>query len=74
MTPWITYYRVARQVVDRGRGGWSALTPAERSELSQILRDSRGRPGNVPQAARARARTLVVKAGKGAARRPPKRH
>ena len=72
VTPWITYYRVARQVLDRGRGGWNALTATERRDLTRILRDSRGRPAAVSPADRARLRAIVTKAGKGVAKRPRK--
>ena len=68
VTPWVAYYKVARQVMDHAVGGWSALTSHERSDLVRIIKDSHGRPGAVSAADRERIRRLVVKAGKGAAR------
>lgn len=68
VTPWIAYYKIARQVADRARGGWSALTPRERSDLARILKESRGRPTAVSAVDRDRIRRIVVKAGQGVAR------
>jgi hypothetical protein len=65
--PWLTYYEIARTVVVRARGGWNALTPAERQRLQAIIRESHGRPGAVPADQRREVRRLVAKALKGIA-------
>ena len=65
--PWLTYYEVARTIALRARGGWNALTPAERRRLQAIVRDSGGRPAAVPAEQRRELRRLVTKALRGMA-------
>ncbi len=71
--PWLTALGVARQIVERGHSGWSALTPNERSELTRLVRLSRGRPGGLGPTDRDELRRLVMLAGRASARRPHRR-
>ena len=71
--PWLTALSVARQVVERGHSGWSALTPAERSELTRLVRASRGRPGALTARDRDELRRLVTIAGRASAQRHRRR-
>ncbi len=72
-TPGRTALGLARQIVERGHSGWSALTPAERAELTHLVRASRGRPGALSPRDRDELRRLVTIVGRASAQRRHRR-
>ena len=62
---WLLVLRAARWLFTEGRKRLANLTARERGELADILRKSRGRPGNLSDRERRRLRELVVKAARG---------
>lgn len=60
--PWAMVLQAGIWLVRHGRERLARLTPAERRELYEIVRTSRGRPGNLSAHKRERLRGLVRKA------------
>jgi hypothetical protein len=67
--PWAELRSRARVVYTYLERGWSALTPAERNELGNLLRKSRGRPGNLTRDEARRFGQLVARAASAVATR-----
>jgi hypothetical protein len=67
--PWAELRRrgvIAYEYIQRG---WNELSAAERNELGQLLRKSRGRPKNLTRDEAKRFGQLVARAARGATRR-----
>jgi hypothetical protein len=67
--PWLTYYAVAKQIVERGQAAWRALSEDERRQLQRVVRGFR-HPRDVPEHDRRAVRRIVIKGVKAAARHP----
>ena len=71
--PWTELRRHAREIYGYLARGWSALAQAERLELSELLRKSRGRPRNLTRDEARRLGQLVARAASAAAARNRRR-
>jgi hypothetical protein len=60
--PWVRVYMIARWLYERGKDN---LTEAERRELGQVLRKSKGDPRKLSVKERERVRGLVSKGVRG---------
>jgi hypothetical protein len=60
--PWVRVYMIARWLYERGKNN---LTEAERRELGQVLRKSKGDPRKLSVKDRERVRALVSKGVRG---------
>ena len=63
---WTALYKSATWLYGKGQQFWDNLTNAERSELGDILRKSKGRRANLTSKERDRLKELVKKGFKGA--------
>lgn len=62
---WTALYKSAMWLYGKGQEFWDNLTAAERSELGDILRKSKGRRANLSQKERDRLKDLVRKGFSG---------
>lgn len=60
--PWQVILSVGTQVAREGQRRWNRLTPAEQRRLKTLLRESRGRIGNLSRREREELRRIVSKA------------
>jgi hypothetical protein len=67
--PWAELRRRAAVAYDYLQRGWNELSAAERSELGDLLRKSKGRPRNLTREEARRFGQLVGRAARGAATR-----
>lgn len=67
--PWTELRRRAAVTYKYLQRGWDELSAAERSELGQLLRKSRGRPRNLTRDEAQRFGQIVARAARGATRR-----
>jgi hypothetical protein len=67
--PWSELRRRAAVAYDLLQRGWNELSAAERSELGNLLRKSRGRPRNLSRDEARRFGQLVARAASGATKR-----
>jgi hypothetical protein len=67
--PWAELRRRAEITYEYIQRGWNELSAAERNELGQLLRKSRGRPKNLTRDEAKRFGQLVARAARGATRR-----
>ena len=63
--PWRTLFVAGQQLYQRSRAFRENLTAAERSQLGEILRRSKGRRSNLSDADVQRLRELVAKGVRG---------
>jgi hypothetical protein len=66
--PWTELRRRAAVVYLWLQAGWNELSSAERQEVGQLLRKSRGRPRNLTKAEAKRLGSLAGRAASAAAR------
>lgn len=59
---WIALFEAARFVYKHGKRRWENLTPAERSQLGDLIRKSKGRRSNLTQRERNQMWVIVKKA------------
>jgi hypothetical protein len=59
--PWIRIVMLGAEALPLLRRHWDKLTPAERHELADLIRRSRGRPGNLAPGERATIQALLRK-------------
>lgn len=59
---WIALFEAARFAYRHGKQRWENLTPAERSQLGELIRKSKGRRSNLTEAERNRMWEIVKKA------------
>jgi len=62
---WTALYKAAMWLYGKGQQAWDNLPSAERSELGQILRKSKGRRANLTTRETERLRELVRKGFSG---------
>ena len=67
--PWAELRRRAGVAYNYLQRGWNGCSTAERNELGQLLRKSRGRPRNLTRDEARRFGQLVARAARGAAPR-----
>jgi len=67
--PWTELRHRAAVTYDYLQRGWNELSTAERDELGQLLRKSRGRPRNLTRDEARRFGQIVARAARAAARR-----
>ncbi|HLM49822.1 MAG TPA: hypothetical protein VK279_04680 [Solirubrobacteraceae bacterium] len=60
--PWAMLLELGRWVYFHGRTAYARLNEHERQELPRLLRQSRGRPGNLTDRERSELRRIVTKA------------
>jgi hypothetical protein len=59
--PWVAIFAAARFLYERGREFWKNLSDRERSELGTLVRQSKGRRGNLTNGEYDRLKNLVKK-------------
>jgi hypothetical protein len=59
--PWVAIFAAARFLYERGREFWGNLTEAERRDLGDLVRKSKGRRGNLSDREYGRLKELVKK-------------
>lgn len=59
--PWVAIFASARFLYERGREFWKNLSDRERSELGSLVRQSKGRRGNLTNGEYDRLKNLVKK-------------
>ena len=62
---WIALFEAARFVYRHGRQGWDNLTPEERRQVGELVRQSKGLRSNLTERERERLWELVKKAATG---------
>lgn len=64
--PWVRMYAAGRFVLVKGRAAYTGLDESERSKLAEILRKSKGKPGNISKRERQDLGALLRKAATAA--------
>jgi hypothetical protein len=64
--PWARMYMAGRFVLAKGRAVYTGLSESERSKLAEILRKSKGRPGNLSKREREDLGGILRKAASAA--------
>lgn len=59
--PWVAIFAAARFLYARGREFWGNLSDRERSDLGALVRQSKGRRGNLTDTEYERLKDLVKK-------------
>lgn len=59
---WAALFQASVWVLNQGQQAWERLSAKERSQLAELARKSKGRPGNLTAKERSDFRRIVVKA------------